>query len=312
MKKIIITGPTGTVGQALVRECLNQGDEVYVICRPDSKRSKTLPVHNRLHIVQADLRKLDTAKEQLPHDCNVFYHLAWLGTDAQENRYNVAIQEQNIRYTLEAVDLAHECGCTTFIGAGSQAEYGRFEGKLTADTSCFPDNAYGMAKLCAGQMTKLKAHQYGMCHIWPRILSVYGPYDGKQTLVISVILQLLRGEVPKCTKGEQLWDFLYAGDAAGILYALAERGKDGKVYCVGRGEAKPLKEYILQLRNAINPSLKVDLGAIPYSTQQVMYLCVDNTDIIQEIGYKYQYDFTDGIKNTIAWCKKYLIPGGVH
>lgn len=90
------------------------------------------------------------------------------------------LQNYNVIYALDAVELAHCCGCRTFVGAGSQAEYGRFEGKLRPDTPAFPENGYGMAKLCAGEMTRIQAHKYGIKHIWARILSVYGPYDRKK------------------------------------------------------------------------------------------------------------------------------------
>ena len=77
--------------------------------------------------------------------------------------------------------------CQVFIGAGSQAEYGRVEGVLTAQTPCFPENGYGMAKLCAGQMSRVECQTLGMAHIWTRILSVYGPHDGPATMILSLI-----------------------------------------------------------------------------------------------------------------------------
>ena len=63
------------------------------------------------------------------------------------------LQNNNVKYALQAVKAAKELGCTRFVGAGSQAEYGRVEGTLTPDTPAFPENGYGIAKLCAGQMT---------------------------------------------------------------------------------------------------------------------------------------------------------------
>ena len=56
---------------------------------------------------------------------------------------------------MDAVNLAHRLGCEFFIGAGSQAEYGRVEGKLNAQVPTNPENGYGMAKLCAGQMSRV-------------------------------------------------------------------------------------------------------------------------------------------------------------
>lgn len=79
------------------------------------------------------------------------------------------------------------CGAALlgFVGAGSQAEYGRVNHALTPDTPCFPENGYGMAKLCAGQMSRVECEKLGLVHIWPRILSVYGPYDGKNAMITT-------------------------------------------------------------------------------------------------------------------------------
>ena len=305
LKKIIITGPTGAIGHALIDECLKQGVEVYAICRPDSPRSKNLPKHKLLHLVQADLAHLKSAIPYLPCDCDALYHFAWAGTFGGDIRNDMPMQTRNIGYTLDAVDLAHTCGCKTFIGAGSQAEYGRVEGKLRSDTPTFPENGYGMAKLCAGQMSRIQAHKYGMKHIWTRILSIYGPYDGEKTMVMSTIEKLLNGEKPLFTKGEQMWDYLYAKDVGGIMFALAgERSVDGKVYCLGSGMVQPLRKYIEIIRDVINPALPLGLGEIAYGPKQVMYLCADTTDIITDLDYKYKYDFETGIKETVAWFKK--------
>ena len=304
LKKIIITGPTGAIGHALLDECIANNIEAYAICRPDSPRSGSLPKHELIHLVKADLSNLASAEKELPKDCDAFYHFGWAGTFG-EVRNNMYVQNKNVQYTLDAVELAKTCGCKTFIGAGSQAEYGRFDGKLRADTPTFPENGYGMAKLCAGQMSRVQAQKYGMKHIWTRILSVYGPYDGEETMVMATILKLLNREKPSFTKGEQLWDYLYSKDAGAIMLALAgEKSVDGKIYCLGSGTARTLRHYIEEIRNCIDPNMALGIGEIPYSPKQVMYLCADNSNILYDLGYEFRYSFQDGIKETIAWCRE--------
>lgn len=303
MKKIVITGPTGAIGHALIERYLAKDSEVYAICRPGSERIKSLPRHDSLHIMEYDLSELGEAAVALPNDCDVLYHFGWAGTIG-EMRNNMPLQVNNIQYALDAVKLAKECGCSVFIGAGSQAEYGRVEGNLRSDTPAFPENGYGMAKLCAGQMSRVEAKKLGIKHIWTRILSVYGPYDGANTMVMSTISKLLKGDKPSFTKGEQKWDYLYSKDAAGLMIALAEKGIDGKIYCLGSGKARPLKEYIEAIRDNIDEKLPLGLGDIPYGEKQVMYLCADTTDIITDLHYKYEYTFLEGIRETISWVKE--------
>lgn len=306
MKKIIITGPTGAIGHALIEKCLKEHCGVYAVCRPGSERIKSLLKYRNLHIIECDLSELTKAESLLPIDCDIFYHVGWAGSFG-DNRNNINLQIKNVEYTIDAVHLAYKCGCNTFIGAGSQAEYGRVGGKLREDTPVFPENGYGMAKLCAGQMSRIEAHKLGLKHIWARILSVYGPYDGKYTMIMSTIEKLLKGEIPEFTKAEQQWDYLYSKDAAGILFSLAEKGTDGKIYCLGSGKVNKLCNYIKTIRDSINTNLQVEIGKIPYADKQVMYLCADVSDILNDLNYKYQYDFNKGIQETINWYKDYYI-----
>ena len=112
---------------------------------------------------------------------------------------------------------------------------------LNASTPAFPENGYGIAKLCTGQMTKVLCEQKGIRHIWTRILSIYGPFDGAKTMVMSTIVSLLKGGRPQCTAGEQMWDYLYSADAGYAMYLLGEKGVSGKTYCIGGGTARPLR-----------------------------------------------------------------------
>ena len=207
------------------------------------------------------------------------------------------LQNRNVRYALDAVGAAARFGCHTFIGAGSQAEYGRVEGVLKPDTPAFPETGYGIGKLCAGQMTREYAHQIGLKHIWARILSVYGPNDGEQSMVMSTIRKLMNGEVPRFTKGEQLWDYLYSDDAARAFRLMGEKGVDGKTYVLGSGKAKPLAEYIEQIREIVNPDVGIALGAIPYAEKQVMHLQADISVLSDDTGFLPIYDFDEGIRN---------------
>lgn len=244
----------------------------------------------------------DTFQKQfanVPYD--VFFHLAWGGTTGA-SRNDEALQRNNAEHALEAVKLAHRLGCHTFVGAGSQAEYGRVEGKLAATTPTNPENEYGKAKLAAGKATRELCGELSIKHIWTRILSVYGPYDTKTSMIMSALTKLTSGEVPQFTKGEQQWDFLYSMDAAKALLLVAQKGKAHRVYPIGSGTVKALREYIEILRKEASPDMQVDLGAIPYAEKQVMYLCADISELCEDTGFTPKTDFATGIRNILAVC----------
>ena len=278
---------------------------MLVICRKASKRRQQIPDHPLVKVLELNMEEYETYQPpegEMPYD--VFYHFAWGGTTG-DGRNDCEIQEKNIRYALDAAALAKRFGCSAFVGAGSQAEYGRVEGNLNSQTPAFPENGYGMAKLCAGQMTRLYCRQAGMRHVWTRILSIYGPGDGAGSMVMSAIHRLLAGETPAFTKGEQQWDYLYSGDAAKALLLLGEKGHDGGVYCLGSGKARPLADYIGMIRDAIDPRLSVALGAVPYAPGQVMYLCADIAKLKEDTGFAPEVSFEEGIKKTIMWVKEH-------
>lgn len=294
MMRAIITGATGAVGTALINELVKNGIEVLVLCRQISKRNTQIPVHELVMKKFCSLDELKSLENDTGKKYDVFYHLAWMGTTGVD-RNNMYLQNKNVEYALDAVKVAKRFGCNTFIGIGSQAEYGRVEGALKPDTPVFPESGYGIAKLCAGQMTREYAHQLKMKHIWVRILSIYGPNDGKQSMVMSTIDKLKNGEIPQFTKGDQIWDYLYSGDAGAALRLLGEKGIDGKVYVLGSGQAQPLAEYIKEIRNIVAPRKRLDFGAISYNPRQIMHLEADIKELTEDTGWKPKIQFSEGI-----------------
>jgi len=303
MKKAIITGPTGAIGIALINKLISENVEVVAVCRAGSKRINRIPVNPLVKLIECSLPELEKLPELLDGKYDVFYHFGWDGTFGN-SRNNMHGQNLNVKYTLDAVEVASILGCHTFIGAGSQAEYGRFEGKLNATTPVNPENGYGIAKLCAGQMSRILCEQKNMKHIWTRILSVYGPFDGEATMVMSTIGKLLNHEKPKFTKGEQEWDYLYSEDAARAMFLLGDKGVHGKIYCIGGGTARPLSEYIEVIRDSIDANAELGLGDVPYGDNQVMYLCADIAELKEDTGFYPHYSFEEGIKKTIEWYKQ--------
>lgn len=303
-EKVIITGPTGAVGIALMQKCLDEQCEILAICHRGSPRNEQVPKNPLITVIEADLEELDKIDPVQYMGYNTFYHLAWCGTYG-DDRDNIALQLKNIECTLHAVELAAAMGCHTFIGVGSQAEYGRTECDLNSSTPTFPENGYGIAKLCAGQMSRVLCRQKGMRHIWARILSVYGPYDRSETLVSSTLIKMLNKEETYFTGGEQIWDFIYSEDAAAALYALGVKGRDGQVYCIGNGQGLPLRDYIMKMKRAAACDMQVHFGAIPYTDKQVMYLCADIEALKKDTGFMPSINFDTGIRKTIEWVKKY-------
>ena len=302
MEKVIITGPTGAIGIALIKKLIAEETFVIAVCHKGTSRIGNIPKSEYVDIVECDLEEIIRLPQLL--NCNekygCFVHLAWAGT-AGDARNDAGLQIKNIQYTIDAVEAAAELGCERFVGAGSQAEYGRFEGILKPDTATFPENGYGIAKLCAGQLSRIRCEQLELDHIWTRILSVYGPCDGENTLISSLVKKLRNGDRVSCTKAEQIWDYIYSEDAADAMIKLMQHGKNGKTYLVASGESRQLKEYIEIVKGCIDPRADIGYGEIPYSDKQVMNLRADISDLISDTGFSPRYGFEEGISKLLKW-----------
>lgn len=309
MRRAIVTGATGMLAVATINVLLDNEYEVIAVARPGSSRLINIPDNDNVTIVELDLKDIATLPRVLNasgiDEAELFFHFSWEGTHGS-SRDDMDMQLMNVKAAVDAVRAAADLKCETFLGAGSQAEYGKVKDgiKLGPDTPCFPENGYGIGKLCAGNMTRIEAHKLGLRHVWCRILSVYGPYDGAHTMVMSGIGLMIEGKKASYTKGEQMWDYLYCKDAARAFFLAASKGKDGAVYPVGSGEVRPLADYIRAIRDEINPKLPIGFGEVDYYPDQVMYLCADISSLTRDTGFVPEYSFEKGIKETVEWFRE--------
>jgi nucleoside-diphosphate-sugar epimerase len=303
MNDIIVTGATSIIGVATVAEALTQGNNVAAVVRENSPRMDVLQDflgHQGFEIIKCDMQNYRNLNLTGTYDA--FLHLAWQNTfvSLQNDVYK---QADNILCTLDAIHAAHRVGCSVFVIAGSQAEYGRISEKMRGDTACNPESGYGIAKYAAGRLARLTASQLGMrcCHT--RILSTYGEGMDDNTLIVYLIKTLLAGEKPLLTKCEQIWDFLHVRDVARAILAVSEKGLDGKTYPIGSGDARPLREYVEMIRDIIDPSIALGFGEKEYYPHQPMILCADIDELRADTGFNPGINFMDGINMTIEWVK---------
>ena len=306
MKKAVIAGATGAIGRALISVCISNGYEVLAVVHRESVRSAELERIEGCQVLYLNLdeynRGLEEAKKaQLNVEgCELFFHLAWQGAFGKR-RDDLDLQQVNIEAAVEAVRFAKRLGCKVFVGAGSQAEYGRTEGVLSPVTPAFPETGYGIAKLCAGQMTRLACEQLGIRHEWCRILSVYGPYDRDETLIGTAIKLMMEDKETEFTPCDQMWDYIYSEDAARALIMVAESGNDGEVYMIGSGEVQPLKQYVNTIALITHYSKEIGFGRRDYNPKQVMYLQADISSLHEQFGFKPMTTFEEGILKTVKW-----------
>ncbi len=303
MKKIVVDGATSMIGVSTIETAIEKGTEVYAIVRNNTKRIDRLPHSNLLHVVHGSLDDLKSISD-IPGDIDVYYHFAWDGT-SKDDRNNPFIQEKNIEYTLDAVDLARRCGCKKFIGAGSQAEYGPRETAINDNTPFAPQTSYGIAKFASGQLSRKLCEQYGINHVWARVFSIYGRFDNDGTMLSYAIDRFLKGEVAHFSQGTQRWNYLNERDTGMIFYLLGCVDRCRGEYRIANTYSKPLREFILELAGFMGT---LELCDFAESNNSVQAYGIDTLDenLFETISYWPRISFEDGIKEMIEERKKHI------
>ena len=298
----LITGANGFLGSHLVRHLLERGHTVTVLLRPGADLSRISSLLADVLVVEGSMEDQTTLEETLvSNPVDVAFHLAWAGV-AGIHRNHVEISIANLVGSLRLAQRLQASGCRHLVVTGSQAEYGPKTKPLTEEMPTMPQTAYGASKLALSVLLRQMCHSTSMDLSWVRILSLYGPGDDVAHMVPSLIAALLRGERPSLTAGEQIWDYLYVEDAAEALCLLAERRLIG-TFNLGSGIPLRLREFVMAVRNAIDPHLPLGFGEVDYRPDQVMHLVADIGRISQASGWHPRTELRQGIEQTIAWVR---------
>ena len=117
MKKAIVTGANGFIGSWLIKELLKNNVEVIAVVRNEKSNIESIANIEGLRIVYCDLNEIQILPEKIAdRDIDVFYHLAWSGS-VDVNRIDEKLQMHNALWTVDAVRVASELKCKSFIGA---------------------------------------------------------------------------------------------------------------------------------------------------------------------------------------------------
>lgn len=297
--KVIITGATSFIGIALIDLLQKEGFLITAIIRPNSNRKWLLhQLYPKIQIHECSLADLDKV-ELSTKKIDALFHIGWF-SDFPNSRHNLNGQMQNVKYCLNAVKLAHKYQCNTFLSIGSQAECGITSVPLNSTTPEHPETAYAHAKCIAYEKTADLCQTYGIRQYWPRLLSAYGSFDRKSTLIMSCIHACKEKTYLKLTPAEQLWDYIYIQDVAEALLAVWKYGIPGKKYSIASGNGKKLKEYIAEIAEIMEyEQLLNGIGDKNYDTQQVMHLVGDIQELTDDTGFIPKWDFKKGVKETI-------------
>jgi nucleoside-diphosphate-sugar epimerase len=295
--KIFITGGTGFIGSHVVRAVLGAGHEVIVLKREKSSVARCADFLNQ--VLWLNLDASDWSNRVIAEKPEAIIHCAWAGVSAAE-RADWKLQAANLALFAEMLRIASTVNIKRFIAFGSQAEYGSINGRVGENHPCKPDTAYGATKLACLMLLEGFARQQKISYIWLRLFSIYGPGEGEEWFIPSLIRQMKLGQSPQLSGCEQRYDYLHVHDLmAGVLAVLGQSEKNG-VFNLSSNTSLPLKQVVQLIKEYTACDIEPAFGALPYRPGQSMHMEGDSTRFNQTFTFQPQISIIEGLRKLVA------------
>ena len=295
MENVIVTGANGFIGKTLVNALLEKGYHVVAL---DIRFDDVLANDDRVTCVNVMNKEVAALAKEIPHqEYRCFFHLAWAGTSGPA-RADYTVQLNNVKLACDYIKLCSEIGCKRVVYASSINEMETYEYLQSDDIEPAGGYIYGTGKLAAHLMGETVAKLNGIEFIPVIITNIYGVGEKSARMIYTSINKLVHKEHCSFTAGYQTYDFIYITDAINSIIAVAEKGKAFNRYYIGSGEPKPLREFLLEMRDIVDPEAELGLGDIPFKGVEISYDQFDLKKVERDTGYRNEVSFAEGIRMT--------------
>lgn len=299
MKKAIVTGGAGFIGQYLCKHLQLSGWEVVALdLKPLPPGFKQLGVAYQ----PADIRYTGWWRH-LSGD--VLYHLAaapWGMVDPDP-----LFLEVNYTGTVIALNAAHEMG-SRFILASSAQVYGPpVVSPQTEEHPLLAVNHYSKSKILA-ERSVAEYQEMGLGKaIAARFANVYGPGQYRGAVIPDLIAKL-HGERNVLTlqgTGQETRDFIYAEDIVGALRLLGETEElEEGTYNIGSGTSTTIETLAKSLMEIIGRKIPIEYTGVLSlrDAKQESPRALDCSRLRGELGWTPQWSLNRGLWKTVEAC----------
>jgi len=298
IKKVLVTGSSGTIGTGLCEMLLNKGYEVVGI---DWKPNKWLSEVEAITI-QGDLR--DSAVfESIPEDIDLIVHLA-----ANARVYNLVegpkLARDNFETTFNTLNFARERNISRFLFASSREIYGNDGDMRHAEDDVQLKNCespYTASKLGGEAFVQSFQQCYGINFIILRFSNVYGKYDDSDRLIPLFIQSASEGKDLIVNGKDKMLDFTYIDDCVLGIQKAIENFEEVKneTYNIASGSGNLIERVAQLVQSYMNSQSKIVIKES--KTGEVVKYVADISKAKNRFGYEPVTEIEEGIQKAIQW-----------
>ena len=283
MKKILVTGATGFIGNYVVKELLKNNYEVIATSSTEEK-AKSFSWFSQVKYIPFNLENFNNEInyfEFFDHP-DLVIHLAWEGLPNYKSSFHV---DTNLpRHTAFLQNLIVN-GLHDITVTGTCFEYGIQEGCLNEELPAMPANPYAVAKdTLRNNLQQMQLQQVFQLK-WIRLFYMYGNGQNPNSLLSQLDRALANGEtVFNMSGGEQLRDYLPVEKVAEYIVRIALQNTETGIINCCSGKPITVKQFVEDYLKANNKNISLNLGYYPYADYEPLYFWGDDKKLKSIIG----------------------------
>jgi dTDP-6-deoxy-L-talose 4-dehydrogenase (NAD+) len=301
MSRILITGSTGFIGSAVLRQALAAGHEVGVLLRPGHAAPRTDSPASTFPASPA-VTALTGSMAQPPWEDlrrfspDTLIHCAWIATpgvylESPENELHAQWSE------ALALGLVEQ-GLRQLVVLGTCIEYRMGSARLhETETPLEPTTPYARAKdQLRRRLVEQLADHPGVRMAWGRVFYPYGEGEHPARLCSSLISSLRRGDEVVLKTPESTKDYIHISDLAGAILRVAEAQMDGPVN-LGTGSGVTVREIAERLATLLERTDRVRVAS-PAAPDPLGFIVAD-AGRLRKLGWEPKVTLESGLRRLI-------------
>ena len=278
MKKVLVTGASGFIGEYVILQLLKNNCTV-VATSVSADKAAEKPWYPKVKFISFNLKDYSDKINYFQHfqQPELMIHLAWEGLPNYKSLFHF---EENLPRHYAFIKNLVKNGLTDITITGTCFEYGFKEGCLAEEMETNPANAYAIAKDSLRKfLTQLQIfHPFVLK--WVRLFYMYGKGQNPNS-IFSQLEKAMESnqETFNMSGGEQVRDYLRIEQVADYIIKIALQNHIAGIINCCSGKPIKLKDLIENYIKEKKSDIRLNPGHYPYPDYEPMSFWGDNTKL---------------------------------